>query len=360
MESIKSNKILVAERAGPVHVSSATAENVLDLTTAKGSQSFRQSIDSLQECKRRLAKTDKLIRLQLFGKKRFRFVPKSIQDRLPAILTCDTRELCAKMISPLIPKKIQEYLPASLIPYCSEKVDVLVLIEEMQRSNITDLQTSMQKSVTVAKIKREELDQLTEDLIQADDENWDAERLQRYLADKSGVALLPEVSELVSREFNILPPKEKDRRKRYLLRRLKSNIAIRKTLMNTLASVCLSELEILHYALPQYYDFVSVARVLAVIRDAAETATDTNITMYIAGQATIDIHKESIRAIGIAVDAARLIDQYAIASPRTQEALERDSNELKKKLLAFRETRSITSEKMSDMSEEALAISGTS
>ena len=305
-----------------VNSSNTVLENgSFDLATIHGNQEFRASIKKLEESRKRLSRLNKVIR-----------------SRLSLGRGARIAEYCGKVISPLVPDKVREYLPASIIPFCSEEVDALALIEQSQRSNLTDIQLSLNAMATVARNKRTELDSLKMDIETARREEWDAERLQRYITTRAGIKLYDEVSRLLSSEFQTLPVKEKELRKEHLLARLDSNIEVGKTLMNMLVEVCLAGLETFHYATAEYHDYVHTYRPISVIRDAAKTLARTNETMYLGGDALVATSTESLKAIECVLDTARLTEQYSVASARSKEAFERGRQSLREKILMFRES----------------------
>src|SRR3989344_7930323 len=134
------------------------------------------------------------------------------------------------------------------------------------------------------------------------------------MMEPANIQIRQEIVQLLDSEFNFLSPEEREVRKDELLQQLESNIIIGRSLVATTAKVCSAGLGILHRAAGQYFDYANVYRPIAVIRDSAQTLTDTNHAMYASKDAVVATFETSLKAIETAVDAARMVGNYSIAS----------------------------------------------
>lgn len=263
---------------------------------SSGDRTLRESIKGLQESSIELEGLNKNLRQALD-------LP---QDR--------AKGLMARTLHFIIPKSFYPSLPDGLVRFMAEEYDVLELIASLQRRNVNNTQDAL-RSLAIASIaKKEEIEQLRADIKKAREENWDARQLQQFVAERAEIQIYEEIGQLFDGEFDVLGDEERELRKQQLLDQLESNTVIAGELIKVMRATCSAGLSILHRAVSHYFDYVTVYRPVAEIRDAAKTLTDTNKGMYVAKDAVITTFQASIDAIRKSVKAAQLVNNYSLVS----------------------------------------------
>ena len=243
------------------------------------------------------------------------------------------RSWLARALHFIIPERAYQKLPNSLVKFVAEEYDVLELIERLMRTNINKVQEALRNLAICAVEKNEQMKQLGDDVQRAREENWDAQQLHQFMLEKAEIEILPEIARLLDSEFNFLAPEERERRKEELLNQLESNIVIGQALTETTSKVCSAGLGILHRAAGQYFDYANVYGPIAIIRDSARTLTDTNHAMYASKDAVVATFEVSVKAIETAVEAARMVNNYSIASADMKGLMENGQKRLGDKLI---------------------------
>lgn len=283
-------------------------------------RSLKENMKALNASKEELANNNKLVKKAL---------------DLP---TDRTRSLAAQILHFVIPRRFYDSLPEGMMKFIAEEYDVLEQIERLMRTNVNNTQDALRNIAACAQSKAEDLDNLAADIATAQKENWDAQQLQQYMAERAGVPIYEEVARLLDNEFSILAPEEREKRKIQLLEQLQSNIVIGEELIRTLSKVCSAGLEIFHRGVGQYFDYVNIYRPVAVIRDSAQTMVDMNQSMYAAKDAVVATFQASLRAIEVAVDAGILVSNYKIASSDMKNLLETGQKRIMGKLKTLQAT----------------------
>ncbi len=218
--------------------------------------------------------------------------------------------------------------------------DPLDVLEENMRGVINDTQSALMLLASTAKNKRQELREMEADLVLARDENWDAAKIQEYIAKKTKMALPEEVKELLLDEFAILPQNEIGAQKTALLAQIESNIHIGERLMGVLSATCCAGLEVFHHGQRQYYDYMCTYREVRAIRNAAKTLVAVDDSLALSRAAVVETYRASIEAIGCALDAARQIEHYAIGSDETILAITDGREKLEARLRGLKDASS--------------------
>ena len=271
---------------------------------------LQESIKQLERSGKELAHLDKAVRKNLD-------LP---NDR--------SRGYIARALHFVIPQRFYPSLPNSIVKLVAEEYDVLELIESLMKGNIDNVQSALRNLAYTAAEKREKLLELAADIEMAKTENWDAKKLQEYVADKSGIQIYDEISKLLDDEFNILPEKEREQRKTELIAQLESNLALGDVLMQTMGKVCGAGLQIFHRGVGQYFDYINVYHPMTVIRDSARTMTDMNKSMHAAKDAVVVTFQASIEAIKTSVEVVAQTERYSIASADMKGILEKGQRDL--------------------------------
>ena len=222
--------------------------------------------------------------------------------------------LMARCLHFIVPKSFYPSLPDGMVRFMAEEYDVLEQIGSLQRRNVNNTQDALRNLAIASMAKKEEIDGLMSDIKRAKEENWDARQLQQYVAERAEVEIYDEIGKLFDSEFDILGDEEREIRKTQLLDQLESNTVIAQELIGVMRTTCSAGLSVLHRAVGHYFDYVTVYRPVAVIRDAAKALTDTNKGMYVAKDAVMMTFKASVDAIRKSVKAAQLVSNYSLVS----------------------------------------------
>lgn len=242
------------------------------------------------------------------------------------------RSLIARFLHFIIPQRFYDKLPDPLVKFVAEEYDVLELIERMMRSNINNVQEALRNLANCAVEKREMLEELRRDIEKAREENWDAQRLHKYMLEKAQLEVLPEIEQMLSAQEALLPQEEKGKRQEDLLSQLEANVVIGQELTNTLGQVCSAGISVFHRAAGQYFDYINVYGPVTVIRGAARTLTDTNNAMYASKDAVVTTFQISIKAIGVAVEAANMVSKYSLGSADMKGLMQSEQKRLAEKI----------------------------
>ncbi len=243
----------------------------------------------------------------------------------------------ARSICRVVPKGLSSKLPASLAKYCADQRDVLEHLETAFRGNITNIQEDLKLLAACAGAKNDEMLQLEKDLLEAEEKNWDAKKLQDYMARRAGQIPDKEVAALLDTEFTMLPDEQKEIRKQYLLRQLRSQIVLGRELISTMGRVCSGSLAIYHTAITEYASYVNTMRPMQRIRDMAQVLVDANTTVCVAPDAIKQIFKASVESLGTALETAKRMEQLSVAAGSCDltALMERGRDQLDRQLLEF-------------------------
>jgi hypothetical protein len=242
------------------------------------------------------------------------------------------RKFLAQLVYSVTPESFYQWLPDRVTKMVAEEFDALEFLEGLMRQNVNNTQSALQELANTALKKSEEVENLESDIGKAIGENWDAQTLQKFMAEKADVQIYSEVANLLAEEFNALTAEDKEKRKTELLSQLQSNVDLGKKLVSALGKVCNAGLQIFHQGVAQYYNYTNFYRPISVIRDAASTMVDMNESMYSARDALKMTFNASIEAIETAIDAAKLIRQYSLSGVDMKKIIESGQTRLEKKL----------------------------
>lgn len=242
----------------------------------------------------------------------------------------------ARTLHTIVPQGWYQRLPSRVARYFAEEGDILEYLETLQRDNVNNIQLEVRILAACAHAKRDEMDQLEQDLKRAEQENWSAKRLQSFMAKRANITIYKEVATLLDVEFKTLSDEQKEERKQYLLQKLRAQVELGYELITTMSKVCAGSLQVFHTAVAQYADFTNVIRPIQRIRNIAQALTDTNTAMYAAPDAIRETFKASVRAITAAMDAARQVEKYSLSSGNLKSLLKSGRAELDNSRLEFK------------------------
>ena len=231
------------------------------------------------------------------------------------------RKWTARVINSLVPQKAFQYLPLSTQRFVGEQYDVLMEIARLMRSNVLNIQDSLQSIAQKAIENTEETETLKEDIERAEKEDWSAQELQDYLAEQSEIKIYEDVGILLDKEFKGLTGEQKNERQKDLLALLKNNVVMRQELDRAYGSACASLISVFHVGLAQDYAYNNIYPHIAVLRDASKSAIDMNHSMFVGKAALEKTVQVAFEALELAMDAAENIQANSIVSPNLQNLL---------------------------------------
>jgi len=289
-----------------------------EITMASQQLARRSSVGSFASRRSEMkSSSDRTLRESIKGLQESSVELEGLNDNLRQALdlpTDRTKSFMARCMHLIVPKSFYPSLPNGLVRFMAEEYDVLELIGSLQRRNVNNTQEAL-RSLAIASItKKEEIEQLRADIQRAREENWDARQLQQFVAERAEILIYEEIGMLFDNEFDVLGDEERELRKQQLLDQLEANTVIAGELVRVMRATCSAGLSILHRAVGHYFDYVTVYRPVAELRDAAKTLTDTNKGMYVAKDAIITTFQASVDAIRKSVKAAQLVNSYSLVS----------------------------------------------
>ncbi len=271
---------------------------------------LKQQIARLTDYKRGMGKLDDWIRkdLHLPG------------DRSKGIF--------ARVVRSIVPRSLFDRLPEGLIDAIGEEEDVLQYIEKRMRGGIDGTQEALRGLSEDAVEYREEILNLREQIRQAETEKWDLQRLHQFLADRSEIDVDPEIMMLLDAQLDILTEEERETRRQELIEELKATVDLSEGVARTMGEVCYAALEVFQKAVSQYHQFTTVHQPIAAIRDTAKELLDTDQSLYAAKDAIVATIQLSLEAVTVALEGAKMVDQYRIASADVKGLLEAGKRKL--------------------------------
>ncbi len=265
-----------------------------------------------------------------------------INDDIKEALNLDGgngRGILAKALAKVTPKSWMPALPARVSRYIMEETDVMNMMESQMEGNLNNTQEALRTIAQVTIKKKEELQQLEEDIKRAEKENWSAQELQNYMAEKAGIEIFDEVVQLLDEEFEALTEEEREEQKQDILNNLKGNIVIGNALLETLRRSAIAGLTVFRQGMKQYHDFTQAQREMSALRDTARELTKTSQAMFAARGVLSEVFIASLEAINHSVKAAQLVDKYSITSGAMLQLLDQGRKTLDKELLEFKQKR---------------------
>lgn len=220
------------------------------------------------------------------------------------------------MIRKLVPREIRQR-----IGILAREDDALNLIEYLMRKNLNGVQKAI---VWLAEMGEEvnrraqELDQMIET---ARRECWDATRILAAIAEHGGVRLATRVEQMLGVQLSLLTESQRADQRERLLDALTAEISLGQELRLLLENVGNAGLTVFGAAMTQFHGYVSVARPVAVLRDAANSLVEVNQSSLVARAALEETVRRSIYAVEAVIEATSLAEAYAISSPEMKALL---------------------------------------
>ncbi len=230
---------------------------------------------------------------------------------------------------------VHDFLPKSLAKFVAEEDDPIQKGEYIMREGINTTQESIKTVAQTAKQERKELGELEADLEIAVKENWDAQKLQRYLAEKSGIKVFPEVLELLNIEHKILPAEVVEARKKDILGRLQRRLKVGEKFMEALGGTLAIGLDNWNFIVQQYYEYTHWASVLKPISDASKAYLSMGGAVFFSRDVLVETLDKSVKALNASVQAVKLGQEHAIASPEMMLLLEDKLSVLRQELVSL-------------------------
>lgn len=218
----------------------------------------------------------------------------------------------------LIPAQLRQFAPERFVqsvPKLREKPRPLEKLEEHMRRNIGNVQDVMRDLAAAAMEKKDECTKLEEIITKAKKEEWSARELQEFIACTLDIQVDPTIQQLMNKDLDYLPDKEKKRQQKEILRQLLETSRTGRELMAVVQRVCVAGLDVLEGQMMQYFQYVFVLRPILTIEKAATEFTSADEAVYKSRVAIGTVAQRALEAIGVAIEAAGLADQFTIASP---------------------------------------------
>ncbi|MBI2669654.1 MAG: hypothetical protein HYX20_00685 [Candidatus Yanofskybacteria bacterium] len=236
----------------------------------------------------------------------------------------------SKLFYTVMPNMILDKLPGfvtrNLPP---EELNYIHATEQLVRGYTNDVQAVIKKTRKAMEELNGTLIQLRANLQQAEEENWDAKRLQEHITQLAGFQTDEEVSGLLSAEFDrYLSDGEKEIRRINLLDILRTMIQTGEKNMCLLARFGNSELQTFQKAVIQLAGFVKFKNAAIVMKEAAEVVTGTNESVFIARDVLMVTIEQSIQAMESGLEAVAIMPKYLITGTDMQELLKRGTKQL--------------------------------
>lgn len=266
------------------------------------------------------------------------------------------RAIMARMMQKVIPRRVQQILPNGVTKFIADETDMLERVETQLRENTNGAQDTLMSLVGMAKTTREEMVELARDITQARQENWDARALQDYIAEKSGIPLYAEVSDLFDKEFGVLTDEERELRKDELLTSLMAMLKVGDANMAMMGKVCGVVSREFNVAMVQFLSYLKAYKPMIVFRDAAKQITEMNASMFIAKGALDLTFVTALDAITLSMDVIQQAGKFSISSPATVKMLEDGKAHLEEKLAAFDKARAENIRRLRGMPLESQSL----
>lgn len=225
-----------------------------------------------------------------------------------------TKSLMARLLNVVIPKRFYPDLPKGLIRYVGEAQDVIVQIGSDRRRHVNNIQEGLRDLYHAAVAKKEQLAELRAHIETAQNENWNARRLQEYMARSSDIEIYSEISQLMDQEFGILGEEEQEARKQQLLEQLHRAVAGGERFMKLMAATVSGGLSVFSVGVASYFEYELFEQDVIQMRKAAKTFIDVNKGIYAGRAAITGTVQASVDAIRKAVRMAELYNKCSLVS----------------------------------------------
>lgn len=242
------------------------------------------------------------------------------------------RRVVGKLINAFLPERFQAALPEGLMLAAGEEGDILIYLGTECRSNVNNIQEAVINVIGCAKETYEEYQKLEEDLTTAEENNWDAQELLRYLAEETEIDIDERVMDLLDRQFGLLSDEEKEKEGKALLEDLKNVLAMKKVNIQGMSPVCVASLHTLRKAIIGLYNFESVVKPHYAIKKAAEQLIKTNATLFDARDVLEGTVRTSMGAIRAVLEVAKSGDKYSVVSEDMRRVMIEEARKLEKQL----------------------------
>lgn len=244
-----------------------------------------------------------------------------------------SKGVMSMIVRKFVPKKL---VPDSMVGLLDEE-DALDLVARLMRERVGEQQGAIRDIAGVMKDKREEIDQLKADIEEAIEKDWSAKELQEFIVAKIDIGdLYEEVADLLDEEFRLITPEDREARKVTLLVELQKAVEMGEELMETMSQSCSAGLGIFHQLAVQLFQFNNFQRPTQAVQRAASASLGSNDVMVNARDALQATLQLSFEAMDVALDAAKLVDRYSIASDDMAGLLRSGQDQIRTKVKALR------------------------
>lgn len=243
-----------------------------------------------------------------------------IDRQLARLLNGENRQSWLAYVLPYVPQCLLPYVPADYAREAIAAYDPLEIMEQRMRQNVDTIALTLRDIAVTAKEEQDRLQKFLNDLKQAKDEKWDAARLQRYMAEESGVKISEEVLDLLQGGYGMLPEEDLTRWRNKFLQDIDTVIANKQEYRKVLGVFFASVFVTVNYGIEQLFDFVENKRPLTVIRDAAHNAAELDQAMFLSKQAVSETFRTAVNVIVQTLGHVWQIEDDSIAAPHDMQA----------------------------------------
>lgn len=242
------------------------------------------------------------------------------------------RATLARIVYWITPSFLRGVLPEPIQKLMLEYEEPLEAMERYLRERVDNTQTAVMAVADSTFEEKKNWEEFKKDLDTAIAENWDAQRLQNYMAEKAGIEVYDQVANLLAEEFSVLSEEEREERKHWLLEQIKGNIRNKEGVVKLLGGTSTAGLRIFHYGLEQYYSFTNIYKPAIEIRKAAQGITELNASMFAAMDTLCLTFDQSVQAMLLSLQTLKLYQEYNIASPKMARFIEEEYVRIEKEL----------------------------
>lgn len=257
----------------------------------------------------------------------------TIDDKIMRLLSKGMKRSLLAGILPYLPQWSLQYFPGSALDGAVGEYNPLEVMEERIRTCVSGMAIGLKDIAETTQEENVRLDQLLQDLRRAREEEWDAARLQQYIARESGAEFDEEVLDILQGMFALLPKEDLLRRKNAFLRDLEEVIQSKQKYREALKALCVAGFMVANYGIKQLFDFVENKRPLIILHDTAEDIVGLDEAMFLAKEAVAQTFDASVGVIVDALDNVGHLENYSMVSPEMQKKLQEGTEKINGALL---------------------------
>ncbi|MCC7104202.1 MAG: hypothetical protein IT307_03600 [Chloroflexi bacterium] len=221
-------------------------------------------------------------------------------------------------------------LPRSLAQPLLRASDPLVVVERMLRGHLDEAQSVLGQIAMAARVQHEEIAMLQSDLTAARREDWSLDALRRFMAERAGFPIRPDVAELLAREESeLLDAEMRSARREEVLSSLEQALAVERTVLDALGETARHSIRMLERGLSQYHAYVRVAPQVRMLREAAAEMAGTQAAGLAAREVLLQTLEASADRIRLLAETSQQAEPQKLTSPESRGRFRRVYEELR-------------------------------